>query len=448
MRLLAVWLLAALLLQGCLATWGGGPRSAAGETGPGSGNVQAELGLAELAKGNLGAAEVHFQAALKDDPDDPEALIGAGLLYQHKGDTVRAREMYQRVLALQPPVSKRLVALDSLEPRPITEIAAAYLSAIDGEGGRTAAASAEEKQRAGEGLMPATVVVSGQPAETVYVDGSQSVPAKEEGNVIARFRTLRALRDQGLITGEEYARRRRANLGALLPLTALPPAAGLERPVPSSDAIAGRLRAIGRALETGVLTVSQHDRERAMILEALMPASPRVRAKPATPPNGAPEAEAASRRLTALRDEGYISAGEYGKERKALDRVLAGAVRSPAAAKDAARQATAKPARSAPRPGPPPSEAAAGGGDLPAIHLASYRSREQASRGWTQLRRAYRRLLGDLKPAVAKVDLGPGKGVYYRLKAGPLASKAAADALCRKLKRHHQYCKPAVFVAG
>lgn len=42
---------------------------------------QAELGIAELAKGNYVTAEGHFLKAMRINPKDIEALIGAGILY-------------------------------------------------------------------------------------------------------------------------------------------------------------------------------------------------------------------------------------------------------------------------------------------------------------------------------------------------------------------------------
>jgi len=37
-----------------------------------------------------------------------------------------------------------------------------------------------------------------------------------------------------------------------------------------------------------------------------------------------------------------------------------------------------------------------------------------------------------LKIGIVRADLGT-RGVYFRLRAGPLKDRAAADALCRKL---------------
>ena len=86
-------------------------------------------------------------------------------------------------------------------------------------------------------------------------------------------------------------------------------------------------------------------------------------------------------------------------------------------------------------------------GPRPAVHIASFRSRKAADRGWAGLRRAHRALLGNFKPEITRVNLGGKKGVFFRLVVGPLASNADADSVCRQLKRRRQYCEPA-FMAG
>ena len=68
------------------------------------------------------------------------------------------------------------------------------------------------------------------------------------------------------------------------------------------------------------------------------------------------------------------------------------------------------------------------------------RSLERAQGEWERLWRKNSDLLGKLALSVAKADLGPKKGVFYRLRAGPVADEAAARALCAKLARHKMGC--------
>ena len=80
-------------------------------------------------------------------------------------------------------------------------------------------------------------------------------------------------------------------------------------------------------------------------------------------------------------------------------------------------------------------------GSSPAVHLASYRTRKNADKGWGLIRRAHKSILSGLDHQVTRVHLGK-KGTYYRLKAGPVQSPGAATDLCRTLKRPRTPCDP------
>ena len=73
------------------------------------------------------------------------------------------------------------------------------------------------------------------------------------------------------------------------------------------------------------------------------------------------------------------------------------------------------------------------------VQLAALRSRADAEAAWRRLKRANGDLLGGLESEVARVDLAD-KGVFYRLRAGPLASAAKAGALCVRLKARNLDC--------
>ncbi len=74
-----------------------------------------------------------------------------------------------------------------------------------------------------------------------------------------------------------------------------------------------------------------------------------------------------------------------------------------------------------------------------AVHLASYRDRNLAKISWRDLVQKQPRLLGELTPVLARVEL-PGKGTFYRLKAGPFATRRAADAVCVTLIAENWAC--------
>lgn len=74
------------------------------------------------------------------------------------------------------------------------------------------------------------------------------------------------------------------------------------------------------------------------------------------------------------------------------------------------------------------------------VQLSALRSREQVDAEWERLRRKNSDLLGSLELSVVRADLGPGKGVFFRLRAGPVADEQAAQALCQKLSERKIGC--------
>lgn len=96
--------------------------------------------------------------------------------------------------------------------------------------------------------------------------------------------------------------------------------------------------------------------------------------------------------------------------------------------------ARAEPEAEAPPDTLPPTDppiAAAGGGYR--IQLASFRDRDAVDRAWKAFLAKAPVLLVDLIPDVQEVDLGPERGTFYRLRAGPLRSREAAEKLCELL---------------
>ena len=288
--------------------------------------------------------------------------------------------------------------------------------------------------------MTARTLPAAPAQQATFADAAMPRFAEADTNIVSRFNTLVALRDQGLITAEEFATRRQANIGALLPLTSPPPAAGLDRPVPSTEQISGRLRAIGRGLEMRAISVAQHTAERSMILDAMMPAAPIAVANPGRPPQGLLQAADSVRWLEQLRESSLITSDEYARERAAIEGAISPEPPPPVM-------------NSAPMPlsssSPAEMEAAPVklSGPQPGVHLASYRSRKDAERGWSQLRRAHKAELSNLQSEISETNLG-SKGVFFRLKAGPLPDKGAADSLCRQLKQRRQFCEATFMNAG
>ncbi len=73
------------------------------------------------------------------------------------------------------------------------------------------------------------------------------------------------------------------------------------------------------------------------------------------------------------------------------------------------------------------------------IQLASARSEQGAMGEWNRIVGKNKDALAGLTPNVARVDLGE-KGVFFRLRAGPLKDKAAADTVCSALGAQNVGC--------
>jgi len=96
-------------------------------------------------------------------------------------------------------------------------------------------------------------------------------------------------------------------------------------------------------------------------------------------------------------------------------------------------------AAAAPAPAPEPMKrAAAAGSGTYQVQLAAMRSEADARAAWRRALAANKELLSGLSEEVVRADLG-AKGVYYRLRAGPLDA-AAAKTLCAELVKRKQVC--------
>jgi cell division septation protein DedD len=140
--------------------------------------------------------------------------------------------------------------------------------------------------------------------------------------------------------------------------------------------------------------------------------------------------------------------GSTGKAKKIAE--AAPTAEGPAAAKSTAKSAPALPApKIAGREKGKKEEAMArAGAELAiiapalggyAIQLAALRSRDRAQEHWRKLRKAHGDILGNLTHTVVTADLGD-RGTFYRLRAGRLPDRAAAERLCAKLAARKVGC--------
>jgi len=92
-------------------------------------------------------------------------------------------------------------------------------------------------------------------------------------------------------------------------------------------------------------------------------------------------------------------------------------------------------------PSPPLAEqtAAAVPGAGLQVQLAAAKSEEGALAEWNRIKTKHPDLVGALTPTVIRADLGE-RGVFFRLRAGKLPDRAAADSLCTALTADGDAC--------
>ncbi len=370
-----------------------------------------EEAMAALSKGDFVRAESLGNDAMRRNPKDPYALLALAVVYENTSRPELARQYFEALASMNPQATALIGVGPTAERRTIADIARQHLTLLGG---------GSKAPPPGPGAEPALLKVPPPPPVTGVELG-----ANDDANVILRFQTLRKLLDEGLITRDEYNRRRGVNLGALLRYTAPAPAAGLSRPAPSPEQVVQRLRFLAEAYQERGMTATEQTAERAIILDALLPAVVIRRADPPPPLTDQMQAAAVVGRLERLRAANVITAAEENREKAATFR----AVQVHMADAEAAARAAAGMAAMAP--------AAPTG---PGIRLAVYHSESQAHRAWAGMQRAFSTELGDLQAVVSKISLRRHR-VAYRLSAGPLPDPKAALQLCRKLRHYGHSCE-------
>jgi hypothetical protein len=81
-----------------------------------------------------------------------------------------------------------------------------------------------------------------------------------------------------------------------------------------------------------------------------------------------------------------------------------------------------------------------GAGNAIGLHLASYKDRSNAERGWLQLLSRNEDVLRGLSPSYQEVTLGD-RGTFIRLGAGPVMETTQAQEMCGTLKARGAYCQ-------
>ncbi len=75
------------------------------------------------------------------------------------------------------------------------------------------------------------------------------------------------------------------------------------------------------------------------------------------------------------------------------------------------------------------------------LHLASYKTPETASKGLKFIQKQYGNLIQSDKFSIRRVDMGPAKGIWYRIFTGNFEDKQAAVSLKNSLNQMKQYAE-------
>jgi hypothetical protein len=88
-------------------------------------------GFQEISRGDFKQAEVDLQTALALNPDNPYALLNLGVVYQENGRLDKAREKYEKLIALKPDAIAEESNTASLSGKSLVEIARANLKLLE-----------------------------------------------------------------------------------------------------------------------------------------------------------------------------------------------------------------------------------------------------------------------------------------------------------------------------
>jgi hypothetical protein len=161
-----------------------------------------------------------------------------------------------------------------------------------------------------------------------------------------------------------------------------------------------------------------------------------------TPPPAAPAATETPVREAPVKEiPGKQAEPEKKQTFESMESLIAKTAETPPPSPSSS-QSPSSSAAATPAPTPPASPAPTPGGasgEPYRVQLAAVRSRDRAEKEWNRIKTKNDDVLGKLSLSVMRADLG-ARGVYFRLRAGPLASETEARAVCDKLSARKVPC--------
>ena len=302
------------------------------------GTKEARLATVAYSQGKFSEAENHVINALNDNPKNPQALMVGALVYEQLGRPNRARQYYEDLMIYGGDATTVLGSQGGT-PVKMTELAQKRLRLINVKQSKLViedqngtkvfniskeAGKAQRRSAIEEALFlrEKRNIANQQPSTAEELQAVEVLFSEPEQNVISRFLILKELAEKDLVTKEEFLNARNTNIGGLLPLTHTPPAYGVDKSVPSPDLIIERINALKEAVESRAITPREFSAERDVIIEALLPPTPRQRMKPKAPSRDILGAAKDLRKLEILYDLQLITSKEKAKEKQAIEKYL------------------------------------------------------------------------------------------------------------------------------
>ncbi len=301
------------------------------------GETEATLATVAYSQGNFTQAEEHVTNSLRDNPQQPQALLVGALTYEQLGRPNAARKYYEDLIVLNGSETSVLGAKGNV-PEKMSDIARKRLRLInvkqselvvENENGditfniKANTASKQNQSTIANALNASSAKKSlQQKMSDADIRAVEALFSDKEQNMISRFLIMKELAEKDLITKEEFLSGRMSNIGALLPLTHTGPAYGVDAPVPSPDLVIERINVLKEAVEERAITPREFSAERDIIIEALLPPSPRKRLKNKAPAKDIMNAAQDIRKLEVLYDLNLITSKEKAREQQEIEKYL------------------------------------------------------------------------------------------------------------------------------
>ncbi|MBS4773046.1 MAG: hypothetical protein KHX55_02080 [Proteobacteria bacterium] len=294
-------------------------------------------GNQEAADATMAYSQGHFKEALelsadslKANPRNQQGLLVGALAAEQLGRLNRARANYEELIIIDS-TDTSILGSSNGQPQPFADIAKTRLRNLTIKQSQlivqapNGTKSFNISPTAGNAQSKTTITRALQkkaPAPAKKAPAIDNLFSQQEQNIISRFLVLKELAEKDYVTKEEFLTRRMSNIGGLLPLTNTPPAAGIDQPVPAPELIVERINVLKEGVESRAITPREFSAERDVIIEALLPPSPRTRMKPKAPAKDILGAAKDLRKLEVLYDLNLITSAEKDAEKKAIEKYL------------------------------------------------------------------------------------------------------------------------------